>query len=290
MALKPKNVDFEKISISSKPKKLDFGGSMVYINYDSGIQPLYVQTPELHVPFDMSYFSDNETSGKYNVKINFKDIDNNKKVKEFYDFIHKLDNFIKDKAFENTVSWFKGKKSKEVIDSLYTPMIKVHVDPETGEASGKYPDQFGFKIIKKNDKVLCSIYDKEKNVFDVNKETDNPMDIERIISKGSNVMLVLKCNGVWIANGKFGCTWRAEQIRVEVSDESLDDFSIVSDSEDEDNSNDDNVNKVDLVEDSESDTDNSSDSDSSDENKEVVPEPPKETKKKARKVKVKSNN
>ena len=203
-----------------------------------------------------------------------------------------MDNFIKDKALENTVSWFKGKKSKEVIDSLYTPMIKVHIDPETGEASGKYPDQFGFKIIKKNEKVMCSIYDKEKNVFDVNKETDNPMDIERIISKGSNVMLVLKCNGVWIANGKFGCTWRAEQVRVEVSDESLDDFSIVSDSEDEDESNGDNenVNKVDLVEDSDSDSDNSTDSESSDENKEVVPEPPKETKKKVRKVKVKSNN
>ena len=31
----------------SKPRKLDFGGSMIFINYDGGIQSLYVETPEL---------------------------------------------------------------------------------------------------------------------------------------------------------------------------------------------------------------------------------------------------
>jgi hypothetical protein len=47
---------------------------------------------------------------------------------------------------------------------------------------------------------------------------------------------VLKCNGIWIANGKFGCTWRAEQIRVKVPEGGLKEFAILSDSEDEDDS------------------------------------------------------
>ena len=52
--------------------------------------------------------------------------------------------------------------------------------------------------------------------------------------KGAQVKAVLKCNGIWIANGKFGCTWRAEQVRVKVPEGGLQEFAIMSDSEDED--------------------------------------------------------
>ena len=52
--------------------------------------------------------------------------------------------------------------------------------------------------------------------------------------KGALIKVVLKCNGIWIANGKFGCTWKAEQIRVKVPEGGLRDFAIMSDSEDED--------------------------------------------------------
>ena len=32
-----------------------------------------------------------------------------------------------------------------------------------------------------------------------------------IIPKASNVALVIRCGGLWFANGKFGCTWRLLQ-------------------------------------------------------------------------------
>jgi len=279
MALKASQVNLNKIAIS-KPKKLDFGGSMVYINYDGGIQPLYIQTPELYIPFDIGFFSDNDESGKYNVKVSFKDLENDHKLKEFYDKLCEMDNFIKDQAMENTVPWFKGKKSREVIESLYSPMIKVHMDPETGEPSGRYPDSFGFKIVKKNKKIECSIYDKDNVNFDVNHETDNPIDVERVITKGAKIKTVLKCNGIWLANGKFGCTWRAEQIRVKVPEGGLNDFAIMSDdSDDDDNDNKNNDEKslqsTSLIEDSDDDN--------------ITPEPPKEPKKKVRKVRVKTD-
>ena len=35
-----------------------------------------------------------------------------------------------------------------------------------------------------------------------------------LLKKGSKVKLLLRCNGLWVANGKFGCTWRAEQMKV----------------------------------------------------------------------------
>ena len=35
-----------------------------------------------------------------------------------------------------------------------------------------------------------------------------------MFKKGTKVKMILKCNGLWIASGKFGCTWRAEQIKI----------------------------------------------------------------------------
>ena len=94
--------------------------------------------------------------------------------------------------------------------------------------------------------------------------------------KDAQVKVVLKCNGIWIANGKFGCTWRAEQIRVKVPEGGLQEFAIMSDSEDDDDGDDDDstteTNEVEMIE------------DSSGEEEEEKPEPPK---KKAVKRKVK---
>ena len=158
-----------------------------------------------------------------------KDIDENVKMKEFHDKLLEMDEFIKEEAMKNSVPWFKKPKmSKDTIESLFTPMVKVHTDPETGEPTGKFPPRFGFKIVKKEGKIQCSLYDANTQDVDVNNETDNPIDINRVITKGSMLKVVLKCNGVWLANGKFGCTWRAEQVRVKVPEGGLNEFAILS--------------------------------------------------------------
>tara|TARA_B100000686_G_C16715155_1_gene931527 strand:- start:481 stop:1314 length:834 start_codon:yes stop_codon:yes gene_type:complete len=273
-AMKAKDINLSKISLSSL-KTLPSGGKMLYLNYNGGISPLYLETPEVSVPFDLSYFADNEKSGKYSVSISMKDIDENVKMKEFHDKLLEMDEFIKEEAMKNSVPWFKKPKmSKDTIESLFTPMVKIHTDPETGEPTGKFPPRFGFKIVKKEGKIQCSLYDGNKQYFDVNNETDNPIDINRVITKGSMLKVVLKCNGVWLANGKFGCTWRAEQIRVKVPEGGLNEFAILSDSDDEDGDVNEDINTtMTMIE------------DSSDEEKE--PSPPPEPKKKTRKVRVK---
>jgi len=229
-----KNFDISKIKFSSI-RTLDNGGKMIFLNYGEGSTPIFLQTPELEVPFDPRYFDDSKTSGKYSVTPSLKGVESNKPVKEFHDKMCEFDEFLKNAAIENSVAWFKKSKiSKEAIDSLYTPQVKVSMDPETGEPNGKYPPKVAFKIIKKDDKVQCKIYDNQKNVFDVNNETENPVDLLNVIAKGSQIKAVLKCNGIWLANGKFGCTWRAEQVRVKVPEGGLQDFAIMSDSDDED--------------------------------------------------------
>ena len=45
--------------------------------------------------------------------------------------------------------------------------------------------------------------------------------------------VVLRCNGIWVINGKFGCTWRAEQLKVEVSQKSIDGYAFRDDDDDD---------------------------------------------------------
>jgi len=232
-AMKASKVDVSKMTISAL-KTLDNGAKMCFLNYNGGVSPLYVQTPEVDLPFDASYYADNDTNGKVQIRFSMKDMENNKPVRDFHSKMLEMDNFLKEKALENSVSWFKkAKMSGETIDSLYTPMVKVHIDPETGEPTGKFPDSFAFKIVKKENKISCPMYNVDKVYYDVNGDTETPTTVERVLVKGAKVKVVLKCNGIWVANGKFGCTWRAEQMLVKVPEGGLNEFAIQSDSDDE---------------------------------------------------------
>ena len=71
-----------------------------------------------------------------------------------------------------------------------------------------------------------------KVVFDVEGKDGPAVDLTNVLMKGTLIKAVLKCNGIWVANGKFGCTWRAEQIRAKVPEGGLREFAIESDSDD----------------------------------------------------------
>ena len=242
-AMKPCDIDFSKISFSA-PKSLDNGGKMIYLNYGGGINPLYVKVPEGTLPFDPNYFPDDgiddpdkSATGKYSLTMSVKTEDN-KSMKSFHDVFVALDEHIMTAAKENSQAWFKKAKiSEETIRELYTRQIKVSVDSETGEPNGMFPPKFSYKAVKRDGKFLPKefmVYDKEKTIFDVNKTTDTPVEFSNVVMKGASVKTVIKCNGIWVANGKFGCTWRAEQICVKVPEGGLRDFAILSDSEEED--------------------------------------------------------
>ena len=74
-----------------------------------------------------------------------------------------LDEKLMNVAMENSQLWFKKKSlTKETIETLYNPMVKVSRDPETGEPNGKWAPSFAFKIVKRDGKVLCDCYDNNK--------------------------------------------------------------------------------------------------------------------------------
>ena len=225
--MKPADVDVSKIEITAM-KKLENGANVAYLNYDS--KPIYITTPNLDVPFDAQWWPEGEGTGKWSTKVNLRP----EECSPLIDLLKQMDDRLKSVAMENSVTWFKKRNmSLETIDTLYSPMLKENIDPETGEPTGKYPPGLSFKVVKRDGKVNCKVYGENKEEFNVADESaDNYAAITELLKKGSKVKLLLRCNGLWVANGKFGCTWRAEQMKITRA-ASFDDYAFEDSDEEE---------------------------------------------------------
>jgi hypothetical protein len=160
-------------------------------------------------------------------------------MKSFHDMMVQLDTRVVDYALDNRKEWFGPKFSKttrETIETMYTPMIKVSVDQETGEPNGKFPPRFGFKIVKRDGSHQCKVYDNSRNLFNIDNDDGDDFKslADDVLTKGAGMNVVLRCNGVWVINGKFGCTWRAEQLKVEVAEKSINGYAFRDDDDDMD--------------------------------------------------------
>ena len=268
--LKPQNVDSGKIEITPL-KKLDNGANVAYLNYEG--KPIYITTPDLDVPFDAQWWPTDDNNGKWSLKVNLR----KGECDPLIGLLQNMDSKLKEKAMENSVAWFKKRNmSADTVDTLYTPMLKEDIDPDSGEPTGKYPPSMAFKIVKRDGKVGCKVFGDNKMEYNVTDESaENFVNMTDLLKKGSKVKLLLRCNGLWVANGKFGCTWRAEQMKVTRA-ATFDDYAV-------DDSDEEEVQKIDEnFVDSESDEEAEADDDT--ESEEAVVEEPKKVAKKPRKV------
>ena len=211
----PRDVDVDKFTYS-KVNTLPNGAKLVYLNHGDGISPLFVQSPEMTLPWDSGTFWPDATegSGKYNLKTSLDNMDSNKQMKEFHAMLERMDEKILGDGVTNSLEWFK-KKSLDisVAKELYNSMIKVSKDSETGEPNGKWSPKFAFKIVKRDDKVLCDCFDSDKK--EIVTSGEDAVDLETMFKKGTKVKMILRCSSVWIAEPRFGVVWKAEQIKID---------------------------------------------------------------------------
>jgi len=246
--MKPTQLNTENIRFSPV-KTLAHGGKSIYVNYNES--SIFLQPPELEIPFDSGNFypqEKNPSSGKYTVKVSLKGHDSDPQFNAFYDKMMEMDGVLKQAGVDNSVAWFKKKAmTMDTIENIYTPMVKISMDRETGDPDGKYPPSFIFKVNQYDGDVKCKFFDGDKKAINVSKPDGedyqkvgisipykDSMSIphEGIFKKGSLVKGVLRCNAIWIVNGNFGCTWSAEQLRVKAPP-SFDDYAFLDDSDGE---------------------------------------------------------
>jgi len=279
--IKASAIDIKNLKFSDPRKVGNNGVQVVYVNYGGGMNSLYVQPPRVDLKWDPTYYADNDENGKFTVEFALPGVGTDDQITPFHDKMKAFDELMIDKAYDNRATWFKnGKKlTRDMIENVYTPMIKVSVDSETGEPDGKWPPAFKFKIKKQNSKYTCNVFDSSKNQLNVdNTEAEDFVDLKNVLVKGATVNLILKCVSVWLINGKFGVTWQAEQIMVtQKPSVSLTGCAFLKDDDDEVPSSD--VAEQ-VVDDSDDDDEEEEQTEVDEDDEEDEPEPEPEPKKK----------
>jgi len=293
-----KNVDVSKIKYSA-PRTLDNQSKSIYVNYEGS--SITIQTPLVRLPYGVGDWNDKNVDEKstgetkqkkYDLSFSFDGVDSNPKIKELLEKMQEIENKIAEDAFENRIAWldddFDGIKS--VVKKLFTPIIKYDKDKVTKKPTGKYPPTLKCKLP----------YDTRADIFtfvsqDMNGEEIDFKTIMRNL-KGAKARLIIQLSSIWIAGGRFGCTWKVVRGRFEVTKPTAVDFIEDSDVEvpDEDDTEDSTNNltekmnnvtiasKTTVVESSEEEEDDN-ENDDSEIDEPPPPPPPPATKKKTTK-------
>ena len=201
----PTTFDAKKLTVSDI-KKLDNGSSQVYINYDG--KRLRVQAPRMPVPMSASDYQGNQ---KYKVMFSFKERQTNPKVAAYYNMLEQIDNFVVEQATKNAGKWFKlAGASKEMISLFYTPSIKVAKDKDGNPK--EYPPTQSVALKQRNGAFDCELYDNQKHLM----EGVTPLEALR---RGAEATPIMDASSVWVADKKFGLSWKLVQARVDVAGE-----------------------------------------------------------------------
>lgn len=190
----------------SEAKKLDNGSSQAYVNYKGG--RVRVQAPRMPVPYDCGDYQGNE---KYKVQLSFRDRATSPAVAAYQKMVEDIDNFIIDQATKNAGKWFKmAGASREMIALFYTPSLKIAKDKDGNPKD--YPPTQSVALKQRGGVFDAELYDDKNRLM----EGMTPLDVLR---RGSEVTAILDLTGVWIADKKFGATWKLHQVRVDVPGE-----------------------------------------------------------------------
>lgn len=253
MAQLPKNIDVSKLRYSEM-RTLASGAKTVYVNY--GAEKLTIQTPVLSLPYGLGEPYEAKEAAKtgapliskdkkYDLTASFRGMDENPKVKIFHDKLKDIETKIIDDAFTNRLAWFKDDfdGNKSFVSKLFTPIIKIDKDPNTGKPVGKYPPTFKAKLPYDN-KTNSFMFD----TFDMdNTEIDFQSIMEKL--KGAKAQFIIQLTAIWFAGGKYGCSWKVISAKFKLYQNTK--ITFVEDSDNENIAADDDEEEDDDVVDSE---------------------------------------
>lgn len=198
----PDEFNLNKITYG-EPKKLDNGGKAIPLMYDGA--PLIMQMPTMRAPFGPSHFEDPTSKRvKTSLDMSFGGRETRPVLQKFYESVEALDAKIVKDAFGKATSWLgKNYTSAEVVEALYTPMMKQAKDKD------KWPATVKVTIpLAKDGTYNCEVFDSKCNPVNLRDlETNGGI-------KGANVTTIAMCTGIWVAGAKFGLSWRAVQMQV----------------------------------------------------------------------------
>jgi hypothetical protein len=195
----------------NKPRVNKSGGKTIGILNSRTNRQLNLSTPLL-LTWGLNERIDDQTGRvSYDMALQFpSESYHNEQTRKFMDTMIKFEDEVKKQAIKNSKQWLNMAKLTDAqVDVLFHPMLYWPKNKETGERDTERSPTLKVKLDYWDSKFNCEIYDMNKEqLFPNVDEKFNPMDL---LTKASNVACIIKCGGVWFANGKFGVTWRLVQ-------------------------------------------------------------------------------
>ena len=255
--VRAKNFEISKVNLTDI-KVNSYGGKNIYLNYDGAKNPLYFKLPKMKMTFNAQVWKDENNEKavpKHSIVLSFHDLDSNKSMKECYDKLKALDDYMIEQGVENSKKWFKKKKSKAVIEDNYNSIIRQDEDKKYAPKFGKINIRYRITEDKltgeKKGQFGCVFFDQNKVVMDM-------PDVTKLV-RGTEITGLIKCNGVYFVGSKFGLSWSLEQARVKlpmnIREYALDDSD---ESDDEEEVNVSTTSTTNLVDDSETESETES--------------------------------
>ena len=198
--------------VYTKAKLNERGGKSVGILNKSNKKALYLQTPLMLTWGVNEYVDDNTQKKSYDLALQFpNDEYNNPECDAFLKNMQELEMRIKNDAITNCKEWLnKPKMSPDAVDALWSSMLKYPKDKATEE-----PDKTRAPSLKIKIPYWEGVFDKDLEIYSESHNllfpNDDNVSINELIGKASNVATIIKCGGIWVANGKFGVTWKLFQ-------------------------------------------------------------------------------
>ena len=161
-------------------------------------------------------------NGKFELSLQFpgeeyKTADTSAFLKNMQDFETK----IKKDALIYSKEWFgKVHKNAEIIEELFSPLVKYPKDKSTGEYDYNKQPTLRLKLPQWDGAWKCEIYDEDSNRLFPSSEnpTVTPLDY---LKKGSNIACLIQFAGIWFVNGKFSASFKLVQAVVQKPREQL---------------------------------------------------------------------
>jgi hypothetical protein len=192
----------------TKPKPNSAGGKSVGILNTLSRKALYLNTP-LMMTWGANSF-DNPNGKSYDISLQFpREEFSNPAIQQLLQVLTDFENKIKADARTNSRDWFgKASMSEDVVDALFSPMLKFPKNQATGEPDKSRSPTLKVKLPIWSGEYKFDLFDTQNNKLLPNDSGETP---ETLIPKGSEIACIIMCGGLWFANGKFGVTWKLYQ-------------------------------------------------------------------------------
>ena len=180
----------------SKPKINSKGGKNIPIRNTASGKQLYLSTPLMMTWGVNQKDYDNKGVFTYDMSLQFpreSDPLNTEKTQAFLKNLAALEEKILTDAVTNSKEWFnKTKMSREVLDALWTPLLK-YPKGEDGEPDKSRSPTINVKIPCWDGDFKCELYNlQDEKIFPSEDETvDNAELIQKLVAKTQNVALLI---------------------------------------------------------------------------------------------------